>query len=209
MVEESAGRSVTERAVAAIGFDDPRRLGKIRFPMKSIARLLLAALALATLHAADPSSFAVGSFNFKRPAALAWVAVDPAGMRKAQLYAGDPKDPAKRAEIVFFHFGAGVGGGVDANIQRWLGQFTPGEKDPKPIVEKAEVKGTKLTRVRAEGTFASGMPGGPTTPQPNSALLGVILESPNGDVFVKMTGPGDVVKANAQNFEDLIKSALE
>jgi len=26
---------------------------------------------------------------------------------------------------------------------------------------------------------------------------------------VKMTGPGDVVKANAQNFEDLVKSALE
>ena len=90
----------------------------------------------------------------------------------------------------------------------WFALLAP-KGTPKPIVEKAEVKGTKLTRVRADGTFASGMPGGPTTPQPNSALLGVIIESPNGDVFVKMTGPGDVVKANAQNFEDLIKSALE
>jgi len=177
--------------------------------MKTLARLFLAALAVDSLRAAFPTSFTEGSSTFKRPPALAWVAVDPAGMRKAQLFAGDPSDPAKRAEIVFFHFGPGVGGGVDANIQRWLGQFTQGEKDPKPIVEKADVKGTKLTRVRAEGTFASGMPGGPTTPQPNSALLGVIIESPNGDVFVKMTGPGDVVKANAQNFEDLVKSALE
>ncbi len=177
--------------------------------MKQIARLVLALLALGSLRAADPTSFTVGSFTFKRPAGLAWVAVDPSGMRKAQLFAGDAKDPARRAEIVFFHFGPGVGGGVDANIQRWLGQFTQGPKDDKPIIEKAEVKGVKLTRVRAEGTFASGMPGGPTTPQPDSALLGVILESPNGDVFIKMTGPADVVKANAQVFEDLVKSALD
>jgi hypothetical protein len=177
--------------------------------MKQIARLILAVLALGSLRAADPTSFTVGSFTFKRPAALAWVAVDPSGMRKAQLFAGDAKDPAKRAEIVFFHFGPGVGGGVDANIQRWLGQFTPGAKDAKPIIEKADVKGVKLTRVRAEGTFASGMPGGPTTPQTDYALLGIILESPNGDVFIKMTGPAEVVKTNAQAFEDLVQSALD
>jgi hypothetical protein len=177
--------------------------------MKIFARLVIATLALGSLRAADPTSFTVGSFTFKRPTALAWVAVDPSGMRKAQLFAGDAKDPTKRAEIVFFHFGPGMGGGVDANIQRWLGQFTPTKKDLVPIIEKAEVKGVKLTRVRAEGTFASGMPGGPTTPQPDFALLGIILESPNGDVFIKMTGPAEVVKANAQTFEDLVKSALE
>ena len=71
------------------------------------------------------------------------------------------------------------------------------------------MKGINLTRVRAEGTFSSGMPGGPTTPLKGYALLGIILESPNGDVFIKMTGPGDVVKANAQAFEDLVKSAIE
>ena len=177
--------------------------------MKKCALLVLSLLTLTSLRAADPSSFAVGSFTFKRPAALSWVAVDPSGMRKAQLFAGDAKDPDKRAEIVFFHFGPGVGGGVDANIQRWLGQFTPETPDMKPIIEKADLKGIKLTRVRAEGTFSSGMPGGPTTPLKGYALLGIILESPNGDVFIKMTGPGDVVKANAQAFEDLVKSAIE
>lgn len=177
--------------------------------MKKFALLALSLLALSPLGAADPTSFMVGSFTFKRPSALSWVAVDPSGMRKAQLFAGDPKDSAKRAEIVFFHFGPGVGGGVDANIQRWLGQFTPDNPDAKPIIEKADVKGVKLTRVRAEGTFSSGMPGGPTTPLAGYALLGIILESPNGDVFIKMTGPGEVVKANAQAFEDLVKNALD
>jgi hypothetical protein len=177
--------------------------------MKQIARFAFAVFALGSLHAADPTSFTVGSFTFKRPPALSWVAVDPSGMRKAQLFVGDAKDPVKRGEIVFFHFGPGMGGGVDANIQRWLGQFTPDSKDAKPMIEQAEVKGVKLTRVRAEGTFASGMPGGPTTPLPNYALLGIILESPNGDVFIKMTGPAEVVKTNAQTFEDLVKSALE
>ncbi len=178
--------------------------------MKSLFATLLVSLAFVrAVSAADPTTFEVGSFKFKRPATFSWIAVDPGSMRKAQLVAGDPKDPAKRADITFFHFGPGTGGGVDANIQRWLGQFTPASAEQKPIIEKADVKGVKLTRVRMEGTFASGMPGGPTTPLTGYALLGVILESPNGDVFIKMTGPGDVVKSSAQTFEDLVKSATD
>ncbi len=174
-----------------------------------LASLAVAVLAASPLSAADPTSFTVGSFSFKRSPTFSWAAVPPGGMRKAQLMVGDPKDPTKQGEVVFFHFGPGVGGGVDANIQRWLGQFSPETPEAKPVIEKAEVKGVKLTRVRAEGTFASGMPGGPTTPMKDYALLGVILESPNGDVFIKMTGPAEIVKTSTLAFEELVKSALE
>ena len=169
---------------------------------------LVSALTL-QLFAADPTSFQVGSFTFKRPSTFTWQAIPPGGMRKAWLTIGDPKDPAKSGEVTFFHFGPGVGGGVDANIQRWVGQFTPAKPEDKPVIEKAEVKGVKLTRVRTEGTFASGMPGGPTTPLKEFGLLGVIIESPNGDVFVKFTGPLDMVKTASGAFEELVKSALE
>ncbi len=169
---------------------------------------LVFAFALPAL-AADPAIFKVGAFTFKRPATWAWVPVNSA-MRKAQLHVSDPTDPAAPgADITFFHFGAGQGGGVDANISRWLGQFAETGDALKPVIEKAEVKGTKVTRVRvASGTFSSGMPGGPTTPMTNYGLYGAILESPEGDVFVKMTGPADLVNAAAPNFEAMVQSPL-
>ena len=175
-----------------------------------LASLLLAsALTLQAAFAADPSTFTVGSFTFKRPSTFNWQSVPPGGMRKAWLTIGDPKDPTKSGDVIFFHFGPGMGGGVDANIARWVGQFTPDKPDEKPVIEKAEVEGVKLTRVRMEGTFASGMPGGPTTPLKNYAMLGVIVESPNGDVFVKFTGPAEMVKTASGAFEELVRSGLK
>ena len=99
---------------------------------------------------------------------------------------------------------------MDANISRWVGQFAPdADKKIEPVVENAMVSGTKVTRVRVEhGTFSSGMPGGPTTPLADYGLQGAILESSQGDVFIKMTGPAAVVKAAAADFESLVTSPL-
>ena len=159
------------------------------------------------LQAADPVAFTVGEFSFKRPATWQWVLVGAASMRKAQLRVPDPTNPASPgAEVVFFHFGAGQGGDANANISRWIGQFE--NKDTlKPVVEAADIKGHKVTRVRVEsGTFSSGMPGGPTTPQADYGLYGAIIQSKDGDVFVKLTGPAALVSAAAKNFEALVQS---
>lgn len=157
--------------------------------------------------AADPASFTVGAFTFKRPSTWSWVPVS-SSMRKAQLRVANPADPGgPAADIIFFHFGAGQGGTVDSNISRWLGQFGDDKDKLKPIIETAEVKGTKITRVRvASGTFSSGMPGGPTTPMTNYGMYGAIIESPQGDVYVKLTGPADLVNAATPNFEAMIQS---
>jgi len=63
-----------------------------------------------------------------------------------------------------------------------------------------------VTVVRAEGTYASGMPGGPTTPKPGWALLGAIAEGPSGAVFFKLTGPKKGVAAARPAFEALVAS---
>ena len=60
----------------------------------------------------------------------------------------------------------------------------------------------KITYVTTEGTFSSGMPGGPTTPMTGYALYGAILESPDVNVFIKMTGPEAVVKSRPKLQED-------
>lgn len=158
--------------------------------------------------AADPATFTVGGLTFKRPDTWKWVSIN-SQFRKAQLKVPDPFDPAKPgADVVFFDFGAGQGGAIEDNISRWVGQFE--QKDGaavKPVVEAATIKGTKVTRVRVDsGTFSSGMPGGPTTPMENYGLYGAIIESTQGNVFIKMTGPADMVRAAAANFEALVQS---
>ena len=168
--------------------------------------ILLCCAAALSLRAADPVTFTVAAFTFKRPPQWQWVPVNST-MRKAQLRVPDPANPAGvSADVVFFHFGPGQGGDVNQNISRWIGQFE--NKDAvKPIVESADIKGTKVTRVRVDsGTFNSGMPGGPTTPQGDYGLYGAILESKEGDVFIKLTGPAALVRASAKDFEALIQS---
>ena len=172
--------------------------------MKRLVLTLLALCCATTLRAEEPATFPVGAFTFTRPAAWTWVPVS-SPMRKAQLRVpGAAADQA--ADITFFHFGAGGGGGLDANIKRWLGQFQAAEGVSK--VEPQTIAGTKVTIVTTAGTFASGMPDGASTPLPDQALLGAIVEHADGDVFVKMTGPAPLVKGSRAKFMEFITAAV-
>src|SRR4029077_590786 len=166
------------------------------------SRSLLVFMAFAAAaFATGPIEFTVGSFTFARPESWEWV-TPTSPMRKAQLlvpgHAGSPP-----AEVTFFHFGAGQGGTVQANVDRWFKQFSDGYTDAKT----ERIKSTSVTFVSAVGTFSSGMPGGPTTPMENYALRGAILESRSGDVYVKMIGPQPTVKLAESVFEKMIRQA--
>ena len=158
----------------------------------------------APVRAEDPAAFPVGGLTFTRPADWKWVPVS-SPMRKAQL-AVPGADAAKAADITFFHFGEGGAGGVEANAQRWLKQFSG--KAGAEKIEPQEIAGVKVTLVSTEGTFSSGMPGGDAKPMENHALLGAMIENPGGLVFVKMTGPVDTVKASREKFLEFLKTAL-
>ncbi len=129
-------------------------------------------------------------------------------MRKAQLLITDDKT-RQTADVVFFHFGAAQGGDVQANVDRWLGQFQEPRDKINAKVEKGNAGSMKITWVEAEGTYLSGMPGGPKTPMPNSALRGAIIESDQGNVFARLTGPRDLVKNSAADFHKMIESAAK
>src|ERR1044071_4291273 len=138
----------------------------------------------ATAFCADPASgpIKIGAFSFVVPEG--WRQVTPSSpMRKAQLEIA--RGPAK-AEVTFFQFGASEGGSAGDNVARWYAQF-PGSDD-KHVTEHAQSGAVKITFAMTEGTFSSGMPGGPTTPMNGYALCGAILEGADGNVFIKMTG---------------------
>lgn len=165
--------------------------------------LLIATAVLATVspaRAAEP--FQAGQFSFTAP--KGWKKLEStSSMRAAELKAGEAKDAP---EVVFFFFGAGGAGGVKANVDRWLSQFQDA-KNTK--TEEKTVGKTKVTYVQAEGTYLSGMPGAPKTPQPNSALLGAIIEGSEGSVFVRMTGPAAQVKSVEGDFKSMIEAPLK
>ncbi len=179
--------------------------------MNKLICLLTATLALSfagTATAADAvTTFKVSEFTFKQPAK--WERIESASpMRKAQFKVNDA-DKKNSAEVVFFHFGPSNGGGVQANVERWYGQFEGPREKIGAKSEETTIGKRKVTFVRAEGTYLSGMPGGARTPQPGSALLGAIVESAEGNVFVKMTGPAALVKSAEDDFKKMIESAVK
>ena len=158
----------------------------------------------ALVRADDPATFPVGGLTFTRPADWKWVPAN-SPMRKAQL-AVPGADATKSADLTFFHFGEGGAGGVEANAQRWLKQFS--RKVGVEKIAPQEIAGVKVTLVSTEGTFTSGMPGGEAKTMENYALLGAMIENPEGLVFVKMTGPTDTVKASREKFIEFLKTAI-
>jgi hypothetical protein len=55
----------------------------------------------------------------------------------------------------------------------------------------------------------SGMPGGPKTALPDAMLLGAILESDQGNVFIRLTSPATLAKASKEEFRKMIETALK
>ena len=122
-----------------------------------------------------------------------WTAETPSSaMRKAQYslarVEGDPED----AKMVVFFF-EGQGGSVQANIDRWIGQFTKADGSPAndaARVSKKESHGTPLTIVDVSGTYKESMgPMSTGTSKPDFRMLAAVAETSSGPWFFKMTGP--------------------
>lgn len=137
-----------------------------------------------------------------------WTAAPARAMRAATYsIAAAPGDTAASECVVYF-FGAGQGGGVEANIDRWTGQFTsPSGKPARAIVGKHTAHGIPMTTVDVAGAY-SGL-GGPlatSKPVPGYRLLGAIVEGPGGSIFVKFTGPSKTIAANKAKYDLLLAS---
>lgn len=158
---------------------------------------------LALLLAAQTAQ--AGGLSWKPPAD--WTPEPPASpMRVVTYRVPATAEDAEPAEVAVFFFGSGQGGSVDANVERWNGQFTPESGSAKPARKLETVNGIRVTRVSTEGTYSSGMPGSPKTSKPGFALLGAIAEGPDGNVFFKLTGPRKTVQKAAGKFDALVRS---
>jgi hypothetical protein len=116
------------------------------------------------------------------------------------------------AECGVYYFGPGQGGSVDANLDRWIGQFLQADGKPSKAaarIAKRFIHGSLVTTVDVSGAY-TGM-GGPTAPSgapamPGYRLLGAIVEGPQGSIFFKLTGPAKTVAASQAEFDKMIAS---
>jgi gluconolactonase len=122
-------------------------------------------------------------------------------MRKAQFTVPKVEGDEADGELVIYYFGPNDGGGVLANVQRWIGQFDPNDRKVK--VFRGEAQGGEYTIVDATGTYNK--PIGPPIqgrkkPTPGSRMLAVILPTSEGHYFLKFTGPQKTISAAAKPF---------
>jgi hypothetical protein len=133
-----------------------------------------------------------------------WVKEQPSsGMRAAQYKIPDPADDKKPSGIVAYF--TNIGGTVDDNINRWVGQISEPAAPPERK-EFAAAGALKVFTVSVTGTFTDTMRGG--GPAKDTTLLGaVITGGPQGPLFIKATGPKDVMAKQVEAWEKMLKEA--
>ncbi len=182
-------------------------IGNLAVMKRFVAALSILGLIVSTASSADSAAFEVGGLKFTKPAS--WKSVEPSSpMRKAQLTIPN-KEGKGDGEVLFFHFGAGNGGGTQANVDRWFGQFAEGKDKIGAKSEEKTIGKTKVVFVRAEGTYRSGMPGGPQTPLSDYGLRGAIIEAEGGSIFIRMTAPRAVAAAAEAEFKAMVEASLK
>lgn len=175
--------------------------------------LLAAALLFSSLtlsHAEDKAvALKVGESTFH--AGAPWKAKAEPRRMSAGGFTIAGKDGAAGIEADFYHFGAGGGGGAEANIKRWQGQFQPGEDGNLPEAKREDLKvGDKtILLVTFKGTFLAGsVMDAKRTPMPGYVMTGVIVPSDAGDIFIKISGPEAAMTAAQEDIKKLVSSAF-
>ena len=128
-------------------------------------------------------------------------------MRAAQFPLGTD-DAGSSVDCIVY---TGIGGGTQANIDRWVGQFTLADgtaaKDAATTT-RTETNGLTVVRVEVVGKYvAQAMPG---QGQPLNAddwmLLGAVVEGAGAPCFVKLVGPRALLEKNEAQFDALLGS---
>jgi len=133
-----------------------------------------------------------------------WQKKPASGMRMASYEIPAAKGDKDPAELNVFL----LGGDVDANIQRWVDEFSG--VAPKAVVRN-DRKVNEMRQAVVEipkGKFSGGM--GDKGPSDNFGLLGAIVVAPSGaEYFFKLTGPSATIKAARDPFYALLDSVRE
>jgi hypothetical protein len=146
--------------------------------------------------------------NVKWTAPARWKTGPERPMRAATYLIPATAGESEDAECAVF---VNIGGGVQANVDRWIGQFEQPDgaasKD-KARTQQETINDLPVTTIDLTGTYKGGgvAMGQPSTPKPGYRLLGAIVDAPSGPVYFKLTGPAKTVAAAQSEFQAMLKS---
>lgn len=131
-----------------------------------------------------------------------------------QLPDGWTKEAATQFRSLNFSFGkegegqcyvSRVGGGLQANLNRWRGQMglEPISAEEIEKLPKRLLFGMESTYVELDGAF-KGM--GSPEAKADYRMVGLVLSMPDVSFFVKMTGPKTLLIENEKNFTQFCES---
>jgi hypothetical protein len=145
------------------------------------------------------AGMATGGAGFRWETPKGWTRGRDRSMRVVTLHPGG--DTAMECYVSMM---AGTGGGVDLNVNRWLGQVGASALPPKEVSKLVTVPMLGATGVLVESTGDfTGMAGGTKR---GSGLLGVVCVLRDRAVFVKLVGPAKNVAEEKANFLSLCRS---
>lgn len=139
-----------------------------------------------------------------------WEVQPPRMMRMATYLIPQAEGDDEPGECAVFFFGQGQGGSIDLNLQRWRDQFETESGGPPTLAQReSTINGLTVTTVSLAGTYLASM--GPmfqsgAVKKPGYKMLGAIIEAPEGNVFVKLTGPEKTVLGAEGEFQEFLNS---
>jgi hypothetical protein len=166
---------------------------------------LFASVILGLVAAVAAQADTAGGLKWTAPSG--WTTLEARPMRAVTYRIPAARGDKEDGELAVFYFGVGGGGGVDANVKRWVGQFQKADGSPADAaakIGKETIAGLPVTTVDVKGTYAGGGMMGASTPKPGYRMIGAIAEGPEGGVFFKLTGPENTVAAAEKPFRGLL-----
>jgi hypothetical protein len=168
----------------------------------------LAAVGFALIAAAPAAAESVSGLTWTPPSS--WKVDAPRPMRAAS-YSIPAAGDAEGGECVVYYFGPGQGGGVEANIDRWVKQFqAPGGGPADKLAKRADrsVGGIPVATLELTGTYLfKPFPMAPNaTPKPDYRMIAAIVQGKDAPVFFKLTAPKKTAGAAEADFWKMIES---
>jgi len=113
------------------------------------------------------------------------------------------------AEVAVFYFGPGIGGSAKENIAAWNGLVLDPQGNPAAAkVSTLTSGGFKITVVSIFGTYEQAVaePGLPPVAKSKFGLLGAVVETPQGNIYWRLTGPDALVTTMLPLFNKIVAS---
>ena len=139
-----------------------------------------------------------------------WIREDPTSDNRLIQYRLRGQDNAAGdARLVVYYFGPGGRGTVDADLDRWAGQFRQENGRPSldlASAERHETNGLVVHTIDVDGTYTAMTATGEHLNQPHRSMRATIVETDAGPYYFKVVGPTATVRHWDASYQALLAS---